>query len=268
LQIIPAGNVIMADRYSYLPYIGFFFMMAVLAKRIIDTQKKLPNVVYAVLFIYVSCCAYFAFVRTKVWHDSMALWSDTIKNNPDAALPYNNRSVLFINSQQFSLALADLNKAIEIRPEYVSARYNRGTVLMKLEKYHEAIQDFTFVSQHECRDIVSVYMNRGDAYMHLKNYMSAIDDFSSAIQKNPNIEKAYYNRGLALYTINKFNEAINDFSISVKINPRFIQAYYLRGLAFYKLQDFKQAYEDISYAAKMGYRVNPNLASEISSKVH
>ncbi len=267
LQIIPAGNVIMADRYTYLPYIGLFFLIATLAKQIIEKRKKYPNIVYAILCIYAVTCSYFTFSRTKVWHDSMTLWSDTIKNNPDAALPYNNRSVLFINSEQYSLALADLNKAIEIRPAYISARYNRGTVLMRLEKFSEAIQDFTFVSQHECRDIVSVYMYRGDAYMRLQNYLSAIEDFSSAIKNNPNLIQAYYNRGLALYTLNKFETAINDFNIAVKMNPGFIQAYYLRGLSFYKLQNYKLAYLDVTYAAKMGYRINPNLLSEISSKL-
>ncbi len=267
LQIIPAGNVIMADRYTYLPYIGLFFMLAVFAKQLMGKSKKYTYAVSAILFIYAGACSYFAFARTKVWHDSMTLWSNTIKNNPDAALPYNNRAVLFINAQQFSLALADLNKAVEIRPSYVNARYNRGTVLIRLEKFNGAIQDFTFVSQHECRDIVSVYMYRGDAYMRLQNYLSAIGDFSSAIQNNPGLQQAYYNRGLAYYTINKFQEGASDFSAALKLNPGFTQAYYLRGLSFYKLQDFKQAYADISYAAKMGYRVNPNLISEINSKL-
>ena len=267
LQIIPAGNVIMADRYTYLPYIGLFFLISVVAKQLITISIKYSKAVYAVVFVYVLVCCYFTLERTKVWHDSMSLWNDTIKKNPDAALPYNNRANLFIASGQTENALADLNKAIEIRPNYVSAHYNRATVFMQKQEFEKAISDFTFVSQNNCRDIVSVYMYRGDAYMQTKNYLKAIEDFSSAILKNPNLVQAYYNRGLALYTVNQFDAAINDFSHAINMQPGFVQAYYLRGLSLYKLQNFKQAYSDIEAAGKMGYRVNQNLVNEILSKL-
>lgn len=267
LQIIPAGNVIMADRYTYLPYIGLFFLIAVLAKQVIDSNKKYATIINAVLFIYVIACCYFSFERTKVWHDSMALWTDTIEKNPDAALPYNNRANLFLASNQPDKALSDLNKAVEIRPKYVSARYNRGTIFLRMGKFDEAIADLTFVSENPNRDPVSVFMNRGDAYVRIENYPKAIEDFSSVIKIDPRLTQAYYNRGLALYTIEQYVPAINDFTQAIKMNSNFTQAYYLRGLSLYKSGNVQQAYADIGVAAKMGYKVNPNLVNEITSKL-
>ncbi len=268
LQIVPAGSVIMADRYTYLPYLGLFFMIAFFIKHVIGFSKVHANVVYAIIFIYVLSCLYFAIGRTKVWHDSLALWSDTIKKNPDAALPYNDRATFLINAKQFELALNDLNKAIEIRPTYVKAHYNRGIVNLELKKFNEAISDFTYVVTHKSSYAIFVYMNRGDAYMRVQNYTAAIDDFSAAIQNNPNLVQGYYNRGLGLYTINKFEDAVRDFNTTLKLNPEFIQAGYMRGLSYYKLQNYKQAYSDITTAGKMGYRVNQNLVNEIFAKLN
>jgi len=78
LQIIPAGNVIMADRYTYLPYIGLFFFIAVMTKQFMS-DKKYRNIINGALFIYIITCCYFSFERTKIWHDSMTLWNNTIE---------------------------------------------------------------------------------------------------------------------------------------------------------------------------------------------
>lgn len=267
LQIVPAGNVIMADRYTYLPYLGLFFFIAYLSDRMIKRHLKYANVIYGLLFVFILTCSFFAFNRTKVWHDSMSLWNDTLKKNPQAALPYSNRAALYIASGQPQLALADLNKALELRPDYITAHYNRAVVYMRLERFNEAISDFTFVSQRKSRDVISVLMQRGDAYARTKNYLSAIDDFSNALKLNPNFTQAYYNRGLCFYSSNQYDLAINDFNTATQQNPNFTQAYYMRGLSFYKTGNYAMAYENIMTSSKMGYRVNPKVLNEIELKL-
>ena len=166
LQFIPAGNVIMADRYTYLPYVGLFFIIASLADYYYKNLKLLKPIVPSAVFIYCILCAYVSFSRNKVWEDSMTLWTDTIEKSPDAALPYSNRAALYIQENDYQKAIVDLNKAIQIRPGYVTPHYNRGILLSKTGRYKEAVEDFNFVLRKNPRDMFSVFMERGNAYLY------------------------------------------------------------------------------------------------------
>jgi tetratricopeptide (TPR) repeat protein len=48
--------------------------------------------------------------------------------DPGFAEAYNNRAYTYMTLEQYALALDDLNKAIEIRPDYVNALLNRGDI--------------------------------------------------------------------------------------------------------------------------------------------
>lgn len=269
LQIVPAGNVIMADRYTYLPYIGLMFIMGYLFNYSLSESKlkfsKWISVIGVILFVLT--CSYYSYSRTKVWHDSLTLWNDAIKKSPDAALPYSNRAAIFIKNEQFQNAITDLNKAIAIRPNYVSARFNRGLLLNKTGKYNEAISDFNFVLQNNPRDLVSVYMERGIAHINCKFFREAYEDFTAALKYDPTILMANYYRGLALYSSGMFPEAITELGYLLRRDPENCKAYYVRALSFYEMKKFEEANLDITSAQKLGCQIDPKFANELNSKL-
>ncbi len=269
LQIVPAGNVIMADRYTYLPYIGLMFIMGYLFNySLIESKLKISkwfSVIGVILFVIT--CGYYSNARTKVWHDSLTFWNDAIEKSPDAALPYSNRAAIFIKNESFDKAITDLNKAIAIRPDYVSARFNRGLLLNKTGKYREAISDFNFVLQNNPRDLVSVYMERGIANINCKYFKEAYEDFTAALKYDPSILIANYYRGLALYSSGMFSEAITELGYLLRRDPQNCKAYYVRALSFYEMKNFAEANLDITTAQKLGCQIDPKFASELNSKL-
>lgn len=270
LQIVPAGNVIMADRYTYLPYIGFFIIIGVLVNSLVNNPQIGSGLVKVAggtaLCGYALVCCYYTFNRSAVWHDSMTFWSDTIKKNPEAALPYSNRGALLLDRKQFENAITDLNRAIDIRPHYVTPHFNRGLAYLNLRKFREAADDFTFVLKNNPRDLIAVYMNRASAYMYGGNYMKSIEDYSAVLKLEPYLIEAHCNRGLVYYTINQFEAAINDYGTALRISPRYAQAYYLRALALYKTQNYKPALQDALAAQQLGYPVEPSFMDEVLAK--
>jgi tetratricopeptide (TPR) repeat protein len=266
IQIVPAGNVIMADRYTYLPYIGLLFFIAMIAKQFLLNQKS-KSFILGALIIYIIACCYVTFERTKVWHDSMTLWNDAIQKNPDAALPYNNRACLFTSANDRERALMDLNKAIELRPNYFSAYFNRALIYNKTNSYKEAIEDLSFVLKNEPRDIVSVYMERGIAYFNTKNFKAAYEDLTEALKRDPKIPAAYFYRGMSFYYTGQFAKAIQELSYLIDRDPRYSKAFYFRALSYYELKDFQKAYQDVLTAKKMGYAVDERFLKELTSKL-
>lgn len=247
LQIIPVGAAIIADRYTYLPYIGLFFILARWINNLIEGRSerfkalKIPIIVALVLFILM--CCYLSFQRTKVWHDTLSLWNDAIEKYDKAPLSFNCRGGVYYFNEDYDKAMVDFSRAIELKRDYADAYYNRGLVFNNWGKYKEAIQDYSASIQHR-KGFAPVYYYRGNAYYNLGKYDSAIADFKSAIALKYNSVNVYYNRGLIYYNQGKHEEAIQDFNATLQIDPCFVLAYSHRGMSNYFLGKYAEAIQD------------------------
>lgn len=75
---------------------------------------------------------------------AIAAYTQSIALNPQNAEAYNNRAYTYMVLQQYDKALLDLNKAIEIRRDYVNALMNRGDIYNYYYaiNYDRAIADY------------------------------------------------------------------------------------------------------------------------------
>jgi len=55
-------------------------------------------------------------------------YARTIELNPDLAEAYNNRAYIYMVKKEYALALPDLDRALQLRPNYVNALMNRGDI--------------------------------------------------------------------------------------------------------------------------------------------
>lgn len=259
LQIIPVGAAIIADRYTYLPYIGLFFILARWTNNALEEKSeqfkalKVPSIIALTLFVLM--CCYLAFQRTKVWRDTLALWNDAIEKYDKAPLSFNCRGGVYYFNKDYDKAMVDFSRAIELKSNYADAYYNRGLVYNNWGKYNEAIKDYNSSIQSRSQ-FAPVYYYRGNAYYNLGKYDSALADFKRAIELKYNSVSLYYNRGLIYYNQGKHVDAINDFNSALQIDPTFVLAYSHRGMSRYFLGKYEEAIQDQTLAVQY----NPSFA--------
>jgi len=141
---------------------------------------------------------------------------------------FNNLGVQEYEKGNYEKAIEYFTKAIELKPDYAEAYYNRGLAYLK---------------------IGSKYTAEGR-----KNLNSAIADFSKAIELKPNYVDAYYSRGLAkiafIHFYDKpfsqeieqlFESAIKDFKKSLSLDSEYYIAYAGLGNAYDRHGDFGKA---------------------------
>ena len=231
ILFIPVGMAVVAERYTYLSYIGIFMIFGRLYLYFCRAgSAKLrygltaAAVAAAVLF---SCMTY---ARNQVWKDSMTLFSDVIEKNPDAGLAYNNRGNLRMEQKDFEGAMEDFNKAIGLKD--LNALYNRGTLRIRMGDYQNALDDFNLAEQSVNVDKAKVLYNRGIAKLNLGDFRGAEDDFSSVIRVNPRHAGAWSNRGFVRYDkLSDIAGAITDLDEAVSLNPDDPYVRYNRGNA-------------------------------------
>jgi tetratricopeptide (TPR) repeat protein len=152
-------------------------------------------------------------------------------------------------------AIADLDKAITINPQYAEAYNNRGLTYKALKDYQKAIADLDKAIVLNPK-MALAYTNRGIIYHALKDYPKAIADFDKAIEINVNHTYAYNSRGNTYAELREHPKAIADYTKAIEINPEYANAYYNRGNAYAELKDFPKAIMDYRKAADLYRRQN------------
>lgn len=79
----------------------------------------------------------------------------------------------------YEMVKRDLDKVIELAPDFVYAYYNRGNVLSSLKDYRAAIVDYDKAIELDSK-FAEAYYNRGLTHIYLGNNRQGIQDLSKA----------------------------------------------------------------------------------------
>ncbi len=140
LPLVSIGRTFAADRYMYIPSIGFAYAIAALVKY----ERK----VLAILLLIAAVLGIATFNRSRVWHDSVTLWSDVIESDPANALAHNSRAVALAQRAEIAAAVRDLNTALALDPCYVTAIRNRVIIAARIGDRQSAARDLDRL--HRC----------------------------------------------------------------------------------------------------------------------
>jgi hypothetical protein len=139
LPLVSIGRTMAADRYTYIPSIGFAYALAraVILSEAKDLSGRDPSPssrlrMTAIVAIVAAVLGAAGFRRSRVWHDSVTLWSSVIEVDPQVALPYNSRAVALAANGDTQGTIRDLDQAIALNPCYAMALRNRIMVAQRL----------------------------------------------------------------------------------------------------------------------------------------
>ncbi len=284
---VPAGDYIMADRYSYIPSVGLFLVMAWVLQKLSEKKTILKRLAQLILIVYSIFIGLQTFNRTNVWEADLSFYTDIISKYPEVEVAYTNRGAILKENRDFQGALADFNKAIKLGKRDFKAYSNRGAIYTDLGEYQNAAEDYkkaiflkpdhpqvladygyALMNSGDIRGAISnfdkaiqfnnhspeVYANRGTAKYQLGDFNGAIRDYETASTQDPNYLNAHFNRGLARININEYQKAISDFLLALKIKPEYAEAYSNMGISWSRLGNMEKAFE----AYDKAIQINPN----------
>ncbi len=255
LQLLPVGGAVMADRYSYIPSIGIFYLAGEGFTFLMN--KKLKTPAFGLLAIFTVFFSVRTYTRCNVWNNDLALWNDVISQYQTVPIAYNNRGHIYLNQEKNDTALNDFNRAIELDPRYANAYNNRGTLYLNENKNDLALKDFDkaieFMPSSE-----GFHIGRGNALKNANRFDEALIEYDKALSLRPDFAEAFYSRGILFMSQGKNSEAIKEYTKAIELNPNYIEAYLNRGNNFRDNKQFDDALKD--YAKVIGLDPNFSLA--------
>jgi tetratricopeptide (TPR) repeat protein len=297
LQIVGAGQAYLADRFTYIPYIGIFFMIAWGIDRLASGRLKIPVLILAGTWVAVLGAA--TAIRVPVWKNTETLFTDVVRKYPQSAMAYNNLGIYYSNlgkdsraieaythavkihpdsyvslnnrgevyfkTGQEAKALDDMDAAIRLNPNYVKALVNRGAVLGSRGDYHQALNDLDKAIGLE-PDNLSAWLNKVLVGYSSKNFEQAGLDATSYLKLDPENADMYNLRGLCYQELNRNQEALNDYNRAIQMNPRAAAYYQNRSALWFKTGNRQQALQDLLKARDLGGKINPDYLRILQSK--
>lgn len=153
--------------------------------------------------------------------------------------------------REFMEALLNLNKALEVDPNYSPAYFVRANIKDAFDDRHGAMKDYNSAIEKNPKFADALFA-RGNVKMKLQDYYGAIADYSAAITINENYIDAYFNRGKAKQFLQAYEDAINDCTKIIELHPKNVDAYYMRGILRIEFGDQKNGCLDLSKAGELG----------------
>lgn len=127
----------------------------------------------------------------------------------------------------------------------------RGAESDQRGQYSEAIVNFTKAIELK-PDYAQFYYFRGLTYSGQGEHDQAIQDFTKAIELNPKLAEAYCFRGFVYEGQDEHDLAIQDSTKAIELESDYAKAYAIRGLAWLHLKKWQEAKSDLTTAKDMG----------------
>jgi tetratricopeptide (TPR) repeat protein len=243
LQVLGAGQAFLADRFTYIAYIGLFFLIGWALEFLFSGKWKIYAVTGVVL--YMGALGFVTWNRTQVWKNSNTLFTDVIKKYPNSAIAFNNLGLYFRDQNQNDKALAAYEKAIELKPEGYLSYTNRGEVWFDQGETEKALTDMNRAIQLN-PDYSKALSNRGAIWGSKKEYAKALKDLDKSIAIDNRNLKAYINRSLVYFTMGKFDKAIQDVNSYVAMKADNADMFNLRALCYSRMNNNQEAFADFT----------------------
>jgi tetratricopeptide (TPR) repeat protein len=291
LQVFSVGSAVIAERYTYVPYIGLFFIAGYLLDRYAkgNLTKAYSIIIPVTLFFSV-----ISFLQARTWKDGATLWDNVIKNQPSSRAysaratllrkdkkyaeainyytkaiqlnaidheSYNNRANIYMDMNKFDSALPDYRHALAIKPNYYVAFDNLGALYARKNMFDSALYYFSRVLEQK-PDYKVTYSNRALTYMNLKRYDDAIKDWQTALVYEPGAPDIINTIGLCYRMQGKNQDALKYINQAIQISPE--GPFFLnRSYAWSALNNTENARKDALVAKQKGVQLDATYAAQL-----
>jgi len=275
IGFVPAGAQSVADRYTYVPYVGLFLIIGHGAVYLMNRAgpRYVRPAVICVLVLIVLGATLTSFVRSRLWRSSEKLLKDAISKYQKVPTAHSLLGTYYLNAyfdrreetgeaekrKLLGYAGKHLKIALAFRPndeDYISL----GNVYLHQKDYKNAAQILQKALELNPEHAVA-HFDLGNVYLYVGMYERAVKEFESAVRLNPNKYEAYENIGIIYLRQDQPDRALEYFQKSLDVSGGDPFTYVNISQAYIKKGLYKEALEELDKALKLGPR--PSLRKRI-----
>ena len=230
IGIVQVGEQAIADRYTYLPSIGLFML---LAWGLYGFAKgSSPRTRISALLGSGMILVFMLLSRQQVpyWQNSAALFDHALQVTTDNYVAHNNFGNILLEQGKLDEALIHFRKAAALKPENARFHRNIGLVLLRQGKSGEAAEAFLKAIRLDPR-YGQAYFSLGDVYFSQRRFMEAAEQYEKTLHWQPDHAEAHNNLSMILMQNGQTAAAVRHCAAAIRVKPDFAEAWNNMGVA-------------------------------------
>ena len=237
IGIVQVGSQALADRYTYVPLIGIFLMVAWGISDWVSKRHYRRIILFTLTAIIFSLLTITSRLQVKYWSNSVTLFDHAINVTGDNSTAQLNLGAALTVQGEIEKAEKHYKAALKINPNLAEAHLNIGVYLKGGGKLDDAISHFSKVlngkSEKHYLEVIKINPGYAKAYNNLgvilagqNKVEAAIVFLSKALQISPGYAGAHFNLGKIYFNRNDPEKAISHYKKALQFDANMIQALY------------------------------------------
>lgn len=205
VALIPVSNIVpiqivIAERFLYLPSIGVFTCSAVFISSLTDVLgKKMGSGNNKITIVLISTISLFlasmTVDRNHVWTDEHLFWQDVIDKSPGNTRAWHNLASGYQNKGKITEAVFFYKKALAMEYHSPETHFQLGRIYRGQGEDETAMTEF-FEALKDDPENADINYEIGNLMSKKEWYSEAISRYKKALESNPGHEDALYDLGI------------------------------------------------------------------------
>ncbi len=240
---VQVGDQSMADRYTYIPLIGFFIVIVWLFADTVGRWPKKSKLIHGSAgILVVGLCGLTTFEYVKKWKNSTTLFTHVLKVTTGNYLAHYNLAIALDGDGKVDEAKDHYQESLRINSNQSRAHYNLAFLLNKEGDIDGAVAHYKEVVRITPGD-ARAHNNLGSIYYRQSDFTTATVHYKAALSIDPGSAQYLTNVGVALHAQGLFDQAIDFYSRAIEINPNHAPTYNNLGSVYRQQGQLSKALE-------------------------
>ncbi|HUH65863.1 MAG TPA: tetratricopeptide repeat protein [Syntrophales bacterium] len=250
IGLVQVGEQSMADRYTYVPLIGIFIMIAWATPEILKNRRQRDAALTAAAVIVLLISSILTWKQLGYWQNSETLFRHALAVTSNNHTAHSNLGFSLLAQGRHEEAIYHYSEAIRIYPNDVDEHNNLGIALQGQGRVKEAISHYLEAIRIN-PNYIKAYVNLGEALAAQGKAAEAMAMFSKALQIKPDSVEANYNMGTMLLSGGDLKGAVYHFRECIRIKADYAKAYNNLGNALFLEKRIDEAIESFREALRL-----------------
>jgi tetratricopeptide (TPR) repeat protein len=250
IGILQVGSQSSADRYTYVPSIGIFIILAWAAADLAGKSFRIRALLTAGAVVFLLVLSGVTFVQARTWHDSQSAFSNAVKVTRDNYLAHTMLGMALQKEGDLRGAADQLKEAVRLAPDYVDAWGDLGNLFKTLGKLEAAAACFQRVMALSPGDDRAC-MNLGLVREAQGRLDEAERCYAQVWTRNPSVARYGIQLGRIQAQQGHDQEARRSFERAAALDPQLGKPRYYLGLLDLRAGQIQRAESNLRKAAAL-----------------
>jgi Flp pilus assembly protein TadD len=218
IGLVQVGGQSMADRYTYLPLVGLFVIIAWGGGELWSQRGWPKSLIALAAGLLLAAGAGQTRIQLASWQTTETLFLHALAVTKNNIVACNKLGSFYSRQGRTTEAMDYFARALQINPDDPDVLYDLGNALAQRGDWDNAIRSYRHALQ-ATPDQADVLNNLGFALTAKKQFADAIVCFEAALKQKPDYAGAHNNLATVLFLQKKFAEAARHFREAVRLTP-------------------------------------------------